>query len=261
MKYYLTIFSMFRNEKIYLKEWIDFHLNIGFEHIYLYDNLSTDNPLEILEEYISKNKVTYIKWDINYPKFTAREHFFKNYNNETYWCAFLDIDEFLFCVDPNDKIIEKIKDYEKFPGLAINWYCYGDSGEEHYKNKYVIERFIKRAEKEYHINFHTKQIAKVNNILACENPHYFIYKYKEYAVNENKGRIEGAFTDKVYGDIFRINHYHSKSKEEFFNIKHNKNEANRSIASLDYYNSYNTDSNLIEDKILHRYLEEIKNAN
>lgn len=251
---------MFKNEKRYLQEWIDFHLLNGFEHLYMYDNGSNDNPLEIIQKYVDKGVVTYTKWEVFPPRFSAREHYWKNYYNESYWTAFLDIDEFLFCVDPNVKFIDKIKEYEDFPGIEVNWYCYGDSNNKNYEDKPVIERFTKRAEKNYKINLHVKHISKTNCISDCNNPHFFVYKHNESNVNEKKEKNSGPFSKNVCGEIFRINHYHTKSEEEFFNFKFNKNEENRKTPNREYYIDYNLNSNKEEDKILYRYLEQLKNV-
>lgn len=260
MKHYLSIFTMFKNEKIYLKEWIDFHFLVGFDHIYMYDNGSTDNPLQVLQKYIDEKKITYIPWNIYPPYFSARENFFEKFFEECTWAAFIDIDEFIFCVDENIKIKEKIKEYEDYSGISVNWICYGDSEEEKYSNDLVIERFVKRSTDDNKINLHVKPIAKLKNIKSCTNPHFFEYKNDEFSVNEKKEKIQGPYSEYFSCDIFRINHYHTKSKEEFFNLKMNKNEFGRDKPSLEYYKSYNLEANKIEDKILHRYLEKLKNV-
>ena len=32
-----AICTCIKNEQSYLKEWIDYHINLGFDHIYLYE--------------------------------------------------------------------------------------------------------------------------------------------------------------------------------------------------------------------------------
>jgi glycosyltransferase involved in cell wall biosynthesis len=50
--YYLSVLSIFKNETMNLKIWIEHYLWQGVEHFYLIDNGSDDNPLNILQEYI-----------------------------------------------------------------------------------------------------------------------------------------------------------------------------------------------------------------
>ena len=56
--YGISICAIFKDESIYLKEWIEFHLLIWIEHFYLYNNFSKDSYLEVLKPYIEKNIVT-----------------------------------------------------------------------------------------------------------------------------------------------------------------------------------------------------------
>ncbi len=51
-KYYISICSIFKNEAKYFEEWLEYHLMIGVDHFYLYNNFSEDNYYEILEKYI-----------------------------------------------------------------------------------------------------------------------------------------------------------------------------------------------------------------
>jgi glycosyltransferase involved in cell wall biosynthesis len=57
--YYLSVLSIFKNETMNLKLWLEHYLWQGVGHFYLIDNGSTDNPLSILQEYIDKGIITY----------------------------------------------------------------------------------------------------------------------------------------------------------------------------------------------------------
>lgn len=52
--FYFTIGAIFKNESHILKEWIEHYFYHGVEHIYLINDNSTDNFLNILEPYIKK---------------------------------------------------------------------------------------------------------------------------------------------------------------------------------------------------------------
>ena len=34
----IVICTIARKENLYIKEWVDYHLSIGFTHIYIFDN-------------------------------------------------------------------------------------------------------------------------------------------------------------------------------------------------------------------------------
>ena len=42
-KYTVAVCAIFKNESVFLKEWLEYHLLIGVEHFYLYNNFSEDN--------------------------------------------------------------------------------------------------------------------------------------------------------------------------------------------------------------------------
>src|SRR5690348_2224989 len=53
-KHKLSICSLFKNEAVHLKEWIEYHQMVGVDHFYLYDNGSKDRPRDVLTPYIRK---------------------------------------------------------------------------------------------------------------------------------------------------------------------------------------------------------------
>ena len=59
---YLTVTTMIKNKRRWLREWIEFYLMMGVDHFIVYDNNSTDYPLDILQSYIDQNVITYIPW-------------------------------------------------------------------------------------------------------------------------------------------------------------------------------------------------------
>jgi len=56
---YLSVVAVLKDERPNLQEWLDFHLSVGVEHFYLYDNGSSDGSAEVLYPYIESGKVTY----------------------------------------------------------------------------------------------------------------------------------------------------------------------------------------------------------
>lgn len=135
----VSICAIFKDEAMFLAEWIEYHLLIGVEHFYLYDNNSCDNPERVLKSYIEKGLVTYTKWPLTVDQqLKAYEHFFGNFKHETQWIGFLDIDEFL-----NKKnISDWLKGFIKYPCVAIYWLQFGSNQrKEHDKKLLTIEQY------------------------------------------------------------------------------------------------------------------------
>ena len=90
-----------KNEGPYLKEWLEFHLMTGVEHFYLYDNNSDDETIEILKGYIQRGIVSYQFWPDHPGQLKACMHTLTNYKNDSFWIAFIDLDEFIIPVEMN----------------------------------------------------------------------------------------------------------------------------------------------------------------
>ena len=56
---YLSLALMIKNESKYIQEWIEYHLLVGVDKFYIYDNESTDDLKNILKVYIDQGIVEY----------------------------------------------------------------------------------------------------------------------------------------------------------------------------------------------------------
>ena len=61
-KHYLSVCAVFHNESKFLKEWIEYHLLVGVDHFYLYNNSSNDRYTDILRPYLRKGVVSLVQW-------------------------------------------------------------------------------------------------------------------------------------------------------------------------------------------------------
>jgi hypothetical protein len=213
MSKYLSICAVFRNEAPYLKEWLDFHIRQGVEHFYLYNNDSTDDFAPVIAPYKSMitlhNTMGYCQQRVAY------NHMVENHGTETTWCAFIDVDEFLFPTHGNLK--EWIQDFtdgdDYISAIAVHWVLYGSSHEQAYRDVPVTKRFTWRAAT---VNPHIKSIVRMSDAICMGNdPHSF--RVKNTVVDENLRELalDYAISHPATADKIRINHYHTKSKEEY----------------------------------------------
>lgn len=54
-----AICAIAKNEQWYINDWIEYHLKLGIDHIYLYDNNEADNVGKYID-YAFKDRVTLI---------------------------------------------------------------------------------------------------------------------------------------------------------------------------------------------------------
>jgi hypothetical protein len=95
----LAVCAVMHNEGFHLREWVLYHLLVGVQHFYLYDNDSNDNTREALQPFTERGIVTYIPWPGEKGAAQGRQlsHCF-NASAPTQpakWMAGFDIDEFL----------------------------------------------------------------------------------------------------------------------------------------------------------------------
>ncbi len=132
-KYNLSVCAIFKGEAKFFKEWIEYHLLVGVDHFYLYDNGSRDRYIDILRPYIKNGIVTLVNWpDIgNMTRedqgwmwaLGTRVAVYQNAAkekaiHETTWLVFLDVNEFL--VPKEEKsLVDLLKKYTDYPGISM----------------------------------------------------------------------------------------------------------------------------------------------
>lgn len=267
-KYYISICAIFKNEGHYLKEWVEYHKLIGIDHIYLYNNFSEDNYLEILTPYIEEEFVTLTDWPHKYSQTKAYQDCFVKYRNETFWLAFIDLDEFI-CPKYKYNVKEWIKDFEGFPAVVMYWQMFGTCGimKADY-TKLVIERFTTSWEKQDGTG---KYILCTDKMFIPKNIycHHIYLRYKILGIkiilpmiNEKKKFV---FFPMLYNSpsksTIQLNHYFSKSYEEFFNkvnkgdvAKQTNEESRKREDFFKNHEIFNTNDN----KVIFRYLTLLK---
>jgi len=130
-KHDISICAIFKNEAIYIEEWIEYHLNIGIDHFYLYNVGSSDGYENVLKTYIKNNIVTLVNWpeilrcDDDYALHWALCTQISAYENavnflakdETQWLVLLDINEFLQL--PGGDVKKILHQYCTFSGISF----------------------------------------------------------------------------------------------------------------------------------------------
>jgi len=210
-KYELAGCVRFKNEGRFLAEWIEFHRLVGFEHFYLYNNNSTDEFHEVLEPYISEGIVTLHDWPRVPASPAADIHCIDTHRLEAKWIAFLDADEFLFAADGTD-LRKVLRDFLAYPAVAVNWVYFGINGHERRPEGLVVENYTRRAAA---ANRHVKSIVNPRKAIRHGNSHHWFYTGGRLAVHATGRPVYGSFHEPASVGRLQINHYFSKSAEDF----------------------------------------------
>ena len=130
----IGICTIIKNEHLYLKEWIDYHLKLGISHIWLFEDYGSLSHSDITSNY--PDSVTLMSASITgaAEKNPLRQcavfsWFSREMKNEIDWCAFIDIDEFIVLSDGTtlNDLCNRFSNSE-YNGFVLYWKIYNASG-------------------------------------------------------------------------------------------------------------------------------------
>lgn len=258
----LSICAVVKNEAPYLEEWLCYHIIKGVEHFYLYDNGSVDGTIEILNRY---KRLGFVTWEtlLDIPiQLVAYNRCIEDYKEQTIWCAFIDVDEFIACKPFIPDILHNFS--SDVSVVAIHWVLFGSNFKSHKREGLVTERFTRRAKLP---NKHVKSIVKMEDVISTNrNPHCFKTIQK---IQNEAGEIlvypsdQYALLSNPSANIIWLNHYHTKSYAEYIQRKTfyptSADGLVRTRENIDQMFK-DHDSNEIEDLRMLEYAPRIKEA-
>lgn len=219
MKKRTAVCCIVKNEEKFIKEWICFHIAIGFDTVIIYDNESTDKTAEIIKKLGRIFDVRYFLWGRHdfYYQIDCYKDCIERNKVEFRWLAFLDADEFV--VPYGHKNIHGfLKNYEYAACLVVNWAIFGSSGFKQSPDGLVTENFLWRSDVTFYNNRHVKSFINPKKFINCYNAHFFEVSGRTINVQhqnpewKEKGIIS---TQPIYTQC-QINHYYCKSRDDYY---------------------------------------------
>ena len=211
--YRLAVCLIFKNEADYLKEWVEFHRLVGVEKFFLYNNNSDDDYKRVLAPYVAEGLVTLYDFPIHPPAAQAAAYnaCLNVYRSHARWIAFIDIDEFLYPRE-GDSLLDILSDYEEFPAVAVNWLMFSTSGHVLRPKGLVIRNYTRC---QAGANKHVRLIVNPAMTERVYNAHEAQFLEGRCAVNEQRCEIRGPYSEPPSILRLCINHYWTRSVEEF----------------------------------------------
>jgi len=210
---YLSLCLIVKDENAYLQEWIDYHILLGVERFYIYDNHSQVSVRETLSEDIARGWVVTTEIDGQNQQLAAYDHCLQTYGDGSYWMGFIDADEFLVPKQDTD-LRQLLSRYESFGGLAANWVIFGSNGYQNQPAGGILASYTRRTPEGLMENRSVKSIVQPGRARVPKSPHHFIYQPGWFCVNELGNRVNGQHSPHSIETI-QVNHYWSKSRDEF----------------------------------------------
>jgi len=215
---YPVLVCIAKQEQDYIEEFIQYHLSIGFKHIFLYDN--EDEPFyeTFLQKYKEFLTVHHLPFN-NYPKavqYTALDHFTSSMKDPITHVMHIDIDEFLV-LKKHKTIQEFIEEYivDSTVGIGVHWRLFGDSGRTEKTNEPVTKRFTMCQEKG---DMHIKTLFKRDAFVNYRSVHD-ITTLRGFIKSTNGSIVRGPFHKNIDLSVIQLNHYKCKTWPEFQQIR------------------------------------------
>lgn len=231
-----AIIVQIKDENRYLDEWITYHKMLGVNHIFIIDNNNIDgeNPHDIIDKYDSY--ITYINDRGNRNKEILQKNYintYHQYKDDYDWFIFIDVDEFIILnkyTYINDYLNSEI--FNNVEQIHLNWVIYDDNDLIYDDpSKSVMHRFTRRMEpdldKEYPLYNLCKSILRGGKHIDEHRLHNIINYNHPFVTVDNIGNtISQEDGSSIHDETYcYINHYMTKSLEEFIYKKYNKDDG------------------------------------
>ena len=207
-----AICVIIKDEEEYLNEWLEHHLNLGIDEIFLYEDYGSKSHLDIVKPYGDRVHLNSIDIIFNSPdpdknvintgernQIQLFNYFPQMYKDEFDWVLFNDLDEFLILKQPLHKLLEE---YKNETAILLRWKWYGASGHINKPTGKVMDNYTKPTTTTFDWGWQFK------SFLNCKN----FQKWEKHL-----HKVEGAvfpLTD-WGGHKAWLNHYFTKSWEEW----------------------------------------------
>lgn len=267
--YYLSVAAIFKNESHGIKEWIEHYISEGVDHFYLIDNGSTDGYQTEIVKFLEKGLITLVIDDTRWAQIELYNRHFLELKDESEWLLVCDLDEFIYGRNGYRTIVDFLKSLSiNIGAIRIPWKMFGSSNFID-QPRSIVDSFLLREAYERGSIFsslrskktHSKAIVR-SKFLKRFHIHFCYLKGKCKTIGANQKRnsyprrgINKSFqsiSEKVLENSFlHLNHYALQSKKWFLEVKCTRGSADNSehetFRDLAYFDSYNENSNEVED--------------
>lgn len=226
------------NEEYYLDEWLDYHIGIGFHHIFVYDNSNDltdsnyDNNSNISSSSSSSSwlarrprlhdKVTVISYPGQNKQGSAYQHCGRQHllPDPTYrWVGFFDVDEYLVLHHPiySRNVSSFLSHHcrDTCGSLSFNWQIHSWNDRLQYDPRPVTLRFRGK----YNIDQHVKSVSHVRRVdwSVLPHPHYPFLKEGYTQIDTDGEEILSPQWQnlKFPSNAGLLYHHHTKSHKEY----------------------------------------------
>jgi len=211
---YPVIVCVAKGEQDYIEEWVKYHLALGFEKIFIYDNEDSPTYAKMFTD--PRIEVGFLPGkNYFYPvQYEALHRFRRDIlrgRGGVSHCAHIDIDEFIV-LKKHNTIQDFIAQYftGDTKGIVMNWKFFGSNFLAYQTPEPVLKRFT-RCGKGFHLY---KTLFQVDSFVKFRNSHRIICS-NGFVKTTNGHVVEFDENHNPVYDTIQLNHYKVKTWPEF----------------------------------------------
>lgn len=240
-----VICTVIKNEHSYLKEWISYHLSLGFKYIFIYEDFGSLSHKNICDEFpnVFLESIDFFKPIENnsmQKQYLIFNEFINYYSNVYDWVAFIDVDEFI-TLDKNLTLEETLLKYNDYNGIILFWKIYNANGFINKPDGNIIDIFTKVNNDISKLETPFKSIVNLK-----KNSHMCTHHKVAYPINT---LYSTDINTPVY-EIMWINHYFTKSWEEWCYRFSHRGDIVPGHRKIEEFFIYNPDMLLQKNELL-----------
>ena len=217
----VSLVTFLKNEYSDIIGWICWHLSMGFDHIFIYEDGSIDGTKEILDSLSKVLPITIIQTD------SKKEPSFYNRQKNSFmegievcsgyfdWVALLDGDEYIF-IEKSHDIKSFLNNFPDAAAVEISWCIYGGNGRVLRPKHTTPEAFLTHSTSELEDNYLVKSIVRPEKVIQkYKNPHCFDVG-DNYCYSSSGKKLNGSNPHKeIEWNDAKIMHYICRSFDHF----------------------------------------------
>lgn len=246
-----VICGIIKNEHDYLLEWLDYHLELGFVHIFLYEDRGSLSHIEKTKNYdnitltsLENDFFDFLYVDEKRKQTTLYNWFISEMYNKYDFVTFIDIDEFI-TLENGLTLQDILNEKKNLSSFKIYWKMYNANFHIEKQNK-VLDSYTSNVTDILPLeSICPKTFVNLKKPLPMVSPHNTLF------VN---GKCDEEGWEILYDKIW-INHYFTKSWDDWcdrFLTKGDLIPGNRNI--WDFF-VFNPEMEFLKDKLMERFWE------
>jgi hypothetical protein len=210
----IAICAIFKDEARYILEWIAFHRVVGVDHFVLYDNGSKDDTAALIRGSKFAADVTLIDWPQRAGQLPAYADFIAHHARRFTWAAIIDIDEFIHPLE-TETIRPLLPRYDRFSAVLLHWMMFGASGHKARPDGLVIHNYTHRVPLDDGVNCHVKSLLRTRDLRGIQTTPHIFATSGDCCNARGEPVLPYALQEKVCADVMVVNHYFTKSEEDW----------------------------------------------